>query len=280
MVYIGAGFGIHQLQYDRNTAHSEFDTDPAHDFSQFTFNEDLNIDGVAYSGNVGMIVRLFKIMRVGGSIQFPSSYKIRERYYNTMYSQFKNGDDYPAFPTDQNGDEIPEGNFEYKLHTPMKVQGGLSVQIGTVGIISADMEFVNYDNLNLRETDYTTDFSRENDDIQTIYKSVVNLKIGGEARFENFAVRLGGGYYPSAIESVSSPAVYNYVGNVPDAYTELTSGLGYRNRNFFIDFGFSWLAHNEDYNLYTVYFDNSPTVNVANLHQNEFRFLTTVGVRF
>ena len=162
----------------------------------------------------------------------------------------------------------------------MKVQGGLSVQIGTVGIISADMEFVNYNNLKLNPTDYSADFTMENSDINTIYKSVVNLKAGGEVRLSNFSFRLGGGYYPSAVESISSPAIYTYVGNVPGAYTELSSGLGYRNRNFFFDFGFSWLAHNEDYNLYTVYFDNNPSVNVANLHQNEFRFLTTMGIRF
>ncbi len=103
-------------------------------------------------------------MRVGGSIQFPSSYKIHEHYYNTLYSQFKNGDNYTGLPTDLNGDVIPEGNFEYKLHTPMKVQSGLSVQIGTMGIISADMEYVNYNNLELRETDYSTDFNSQNDD--------------------------------------------------------------------------------------------------------------------
>ena len=280
IVYFGAGFGIHQLQYDRNTVHSEFDNNPAHDFSQFAFYEDLTVDGVAYTGNMGMIVRLFKIMRVGGSIQFPASYRIHEHYYNTMYSQFKNGDNYTAIPTDLNGDAISEGNFEYKLHTPMKVQGGLSVQIGTMGIISADMEYVNYNNLELNPTDYSADFTTENSNINTIYKSVVNLKAGGEVRLKNFSFRLGGGYYPSAVESISSPTIYTYVGNVPDAYTELSSGLGYRNRNFFFDFGFSWLAHNEDYNLYTVYFDNNPSVNVANLHQNEFRFLTTMGIRF
>ncbi len=280
IVYFGAGFGIHQLQYDKTTVHSEFDNNPANDFSRFAFTEDLNVDGVAYTGNVGMIVRLFKIMRVGGSIQFPTSYKIQEYYYNTLYSEFKNGDYYNAIPTDSDGEAIPGGTFEYKLHTPMKAQGGLSVQIGTVGIISADLEFVNYKNLKLKDTDYTTDFSDQNDDINTVYKSVVNLKAGGEVRFSNFAFRLGGGYYPSAVESISSPAIYSYIGSVPDAYTELSSGLGYRNRNFFFDFGFSWLAHKEKYNLYTVYFDNNPTINVANLKQNEFRLLATMGVRF
>ena len=111
IVYVGAGFGIHQLQYDRTTVHSEFDNNPAHDFSQLAFTEDVKVDGVAYTGNLGMIVRLFKIMRVGGSIQFPTSYKIQENYYNTMYSQFKNGDNYTAVPTDLNGDAIPGGVF-------------------------------------------------------------------------------------------------------------------------------------------------------------------------
>jgi hypothetical protein len=280
IVYIGGGFGIHQLQYSRNTVHSEFDNNPANDFSQFAFNEDLKVDAVSYTGNVGMIVRLFDIMRVGGSIQFPSSYKIREHYYNTMYSQFKNNNTYNAVPTDNSGNTIPGGTFEYKLHTPMKAQGGLSVQIGSMGIISADMEYVNYNNLKLNETDYTTDFSTQNSDIKTIYKSVVNLKAGGEVRFNNFAFRLGGGYYPSPVKSVASPDIYTYIGNVPDAYSELSSGLGYRNKNFFFDFGFSWLAHKENYNLYTVYLNNNPSVNVANLKQNEYRLLATMGVRF
>ncbi len=60
IVYFGGGFGIHQLQYDRNTVHSEFDNNPANDFSQFAFTEDLTVDGVAYTGNLGMIVRLFE----------------------------------------------------------------------------------------------------------------------------------------------------------------------------------------------------------------------------
>lgn len=280
IVYFGAGFGIHQLQYDRTTVLSEFDNNPAHDFSQLAFTEDVNIDGVAYTGNLGVIVRLFKIMRVGGSIQFPTSYKIQEHYYNTLSSQFKNNDTYFAVPTDIDGNEIPGGVFEYKLHTPMKAQGGLSVQIGTMGIISADMEYVNYNNLELKQTDHESDFSLPNSDINSLYKSVVNLKAGGEVRFNSFAVRLGGGYYPSPLKTYSLGAIYPYDFNAPKAYTELSSGLGYRNKNFFFDFGFSWLAHTEDYHLYTVTIDDNPSTNIANLKQNEFRFLATMGVRF
>jgi hypothetical protein len=280
IVYIGGGFGIHHLQYDRTTVLSEFDNNPAHNFSRLAFTEDVNIDGVAYSGNLGMIVRLFKIMRVGGSIQFPTSYKIQENYYNTLTSEFKNGDRHPAVPTDANNDPIPGGVYKYKLHTPLKAQGGLSVQIGTMGIISADMEYVNYNNLELRQTDHESDFSQPNSDINSIYRSVINLKAGGEVRFSSFAVRLGGGYYPSPLKTFSLGGIYPYDFNAPKAYTELSSGVGYRNKNFFFDLGFSWLAHTEDYHLYTVNIDNNLSTNIANLKQNEYRFLATVGVRF
>ena len=40
-------------------------------------------------------------------------------------------------------------------------------------------------------------FSGSNSDIEEVYKSVVNLKVGGEVRFNNLFLRLGGGYYPS-----------------------------------------------------------------------------------
>ncbi len=275
ILYLGMGFGIHQLQYDRTSVHSEFDTDPNFDFSQFAFREDLKVDGVGFDMNFGAVVRMFQFMRVGGSIHIPTNYKLHEHYYNTMSSDFKNGDHYYSVPTDINGDNIPEGSFEYKLYTPFKAQGGISVQVGKMGIIAADIEYQDYGNLKLKENDYMTDFSGDNDDIKQIYRSVVNVKLGGELRLNNFAVRLGGGYYPSPMETTGT-SNFSYTSTIPNAYTELTSGLGYRTEHFFVDFGFSWLSHEEKYNLYTA----NESDNVANLKQNEYRFLTTFGVRF
>ncbi len=91
---------------------------------------------------------------------------------------------------------------------------------------------------------------------------------------------MGGGYYPSPLKTTSLAAYYPYDFNAPMAYTELTSGLGYRNKNFFFDFGFSWLSHTEDYYLYTININNNPSASMADLKQNEFRFLTTMGIRF
>jgi hypothetical protein len=270
--YIGMGIGIPMLNLDKTSVHSEFDTNPNHDFSQFQFTEDLHVNGSGFAMNFGAMMRLLEIMRIGASIQLPTYYHLHEHYYNTLYSAYKNGDFYNAVPTDANGDKLSEGTFEYKLYAPLKVQGGISVQLGQMGIISGDIEFINYSNMHLNEADSYSDFSGINNDIEAAYKSVVNLKLGGEVRFNNFSVRLGGGYYPSPCSSIKTPDIYSYIGTVPDSYEELSTGLGYRNNFFFFDIGFSALMHKEDYNLY---YDN-----VANLKQVQYRLLTTIGLRF
>ncbi len=271
VIYFGLGFGYQHLQMDKYTTHTELDTDQ-NDFSRFVFSEDLEVAGSGFGMNMGVMVRLMKIMRVGASLQIPTYYNIREYYYNTLVSDFDNGDHYIVVPTDANGDELAEGNFEYKLQTPMKLQGGLSVQIGTMGIVSADLEFIDYANMRLRERDSYTDFEGSNSDIRDVYKSVVNLKVGGEVRFNNLFLRAGGGYYPSPVESIESPDVYSYIGTVPGSYGEFTTGIGYRSDRFFFDLGFSRLAHSEKYNLY---FEN-----VARLENAQYRFMVTTGFRF
>lgn len=271
VVYAGIGFGFQQLRYNRYSVHSEFDTDQ-NDFSRFHFREDLDVDGHGFSMNMGMMVRLMKIMRVGVSLQIPTYYHITEYYYNTLSSDFDNGDHYDVLPTDAYGDELAAGNFSYKLNTPLRVQGGLSVQIGTMGIVSADLEFINYANMHLEEDDGYMDFSGSNSDIEEVYKSVVNLKVGGEVRFNNLFLRMGGGYYPSPCSSIKTPDIYSYIGNVPDSYWEFATGVGYRIEHFFFDLGFSRIAHDEKYNLY---FEN-----VANLSIVQYRFMATTGIRF
>lgn len=271
VLYAGLGIGLHQLRMDKTSVHSEYDTGD-NDFDRFYFTEDLNVEGSGFNLNLGAMVRVAKVLRIGTSLQLPTIYKIQEHYYNTLYSEFDNGDYYNVYPTDSEGEKLEEGNFKYRLTTPLKAQAGMSLQLGTAGIISADMEFVDYANMRLRERDDYTDFSLANQDIEDVYRSVVNLRFGGEVRFDNLAVRIGGGYYPSPVKSISEPGIYTYTGTVPKAYTEITTGLGYRTNSFFFDLGLSRLSHTEDYNLY---WDN-----VSELKQSQIRVLATVGFRF
>lgn len=272
--YAGIGIGINQLRLDKTSVHSEFD--PGNpgltDFNRFNFTEDLNVEGSGFNLNMGAMVRVAKILRIGTSLQLPTIYRIQEHYYNTLYSEFDNGDYYNVYPTDQNGDKLEEGSYKYKLTTPLKAQAGMSLQLGSAGIITADVEFVDYSNMHLRERDDNSDFTLANQDIKDVYRSVVNLRLGGEIRFDNVSVRVGGGYYPSACQSIAEPGIFDYIGTVPQAYTELSTGIGYRTNNFFFDLGLSRLSHTENYNLY---WDN-----VSELKQSQIRMLATIGFRF
>ena len=56
-------------------------------------------------------------------------------------------------------------------------------------------------------------------------------------------------------------------------YTEFTGGIGFREKSFYIDMGFSALLHARI--TYTLYYDN-----VADLKTNRYRLITTFGLRF
>jgi len=201
---------------------------------------------------------------LGGSMHIPTYYNIEEEYYATMTSRFDNGDEYQASPTNVDGTLIDVGAFEYKLVTPLRAMGGLSVQIGKMGLVAADVEYVDYSNIRYRNKDAYDDMGEYNREIQDEYKSVLNIKAGGEWRFGQLSVRAGGGYYPSPYASGTL--------NQKTDYTEITGGVGYRDKNFFVDLGVSALMQDEKY---TLYYNN-----IADLDLNRYKFITTFGFRF
>jgi hypothetical protein len=190
-----------------------------------------------------------------------------------MYSDY--GDStFFVRPTNVAGDLLEVGNYRYELNTPFRFSGGISYQLGKFGILTGDVEYINYSLMKMR-TDEDFNSSQDqlladdvNADIDNIYRPVVNFRLGAEIRFGEFAVRAGGAYFPS-------PYAEGQL-NEDASHTEITSGLGYRGKHFFFDFGFSGLFHTEFYNLYT----SNNTNNIARLKQSSYRFITTMGFRF
>jgi hypothetical protein len=267
--YFGVGLHYYDLHYEQTSTHSEYDYANLSDLNYFNYTENFEHNGSGFNMNMGVMVRLFKIMRLGTSFQLPTYYSIKETYYNDMYSKFDNG----FTPTDQQGTIYADGDFKYKLNTPFKWLSGASVQIGDIGFVSADLEYIDYSSMKLRESDTQSDFGQDNQTIKDTYCPVLNLKLGGEIRFDNISVRLGGGYYPSPYQSGEL--------NHKASHTEFSTGLGYRNSHFFFDLGFSALMQKEKYYLYSAYDTNSNYVdNISDLTRNKYRFSATMGFRF
>jgi hypothetical protein len=262
--YFGLGLGINHLLYNESLTHSEYDYENVSDIDHFRFTETLDLKGTGFTFKLGFIARPVSFLRVGGSLHIPTYYNIEEEYYATMSSQFDDGMIYQSSPTYTDGSPIDIGAFEYKLVTPLRAMGGISVLIGKMGLLAADVEYVDYSNIRYRNKDSYDDMSDYNREIQQEYVSVLNIKAGGEWRFGQLSVRAGGGYYPSPYASGTL--------NKSADYAEITGGVGYRDKHFFVDMGLSALLHDE---RYTLYYNN-----IADLKLNHYKFLTTFGFRF
>ncbi len=262
--YFGMSMGIQPLHYEEKLMHNEFDITNYNDFNNFRYTETLDLTGSGFNFKLGFIARPVNFLRIGGALHIPTYYYIKETYDANMKSYFDNGDGYNAQPTDINGNLLDVGAYKYYLVTPLRAMGGISLQIGKVALLAADAEYVSYSSMRYRNYDAEYDITTYNDIIRDTYRSVLNLKGGGELRFGQLSVRAGAGYYPSPYKKGEL--------NEKAGSFEFTTGVGYRDQNFFIDMGFSALLHKEKYNLYYN--------NIADLNLNRYNLITTVGFRF
>ncbi|TMI85757.1 MAG: hypothetical protein E6H10_02315 [Bacteroidetes bacterium] len=67
--------------------------------------------------------------------------------------------------------------------------------------------------------------------IDRAYKGAVNFRAGGELKFTTIMVRLGGAYY-------SNP--YQNINGEKGSRLQLSGGLGYRNKGFFVDVAYTY----------------------------------------
>ncbi len=262
--YFGLSMGIQPLHYEETLIHSENDFRNLTDFDNFRYTETLDLTGSGFNFKLGFIARPLNFLRIGGALHIPTYYYIKEIYDARMESAFDNGDYFKVRPTDINGNILETGAYKYYLVTPLRAMGGVSFQIGKIGLLATDVEYVNYGSIRYRNYDAESDMTIYNDEIRDAYRPVLNIKGGGELRFGQVSVRAGAGYYPSPYKKGELNEKANSV--------ELTAGVGYRDKNFFIDMGLSGLLHNEKYNLYYN--------NIADLTLNRYCLITTVGFRF
>lgn len=278
--YIGASVGIAGFEYKSNRTFSEvgimkdaaginyYDpesefldpTSQAHQFLDadyellFTGNKVTRGSGV--NATLGMIFTPTNMIRIGVSATTPTWYQVTEDY--SMYLDTRMVD--PDTDADLLNYEAPQEDFydEYTVRTPYKLNAGIAA-IFEQGLISADVEYVDYTSIRINDEDYTSI-------IQDKYKGTANLRIGGEYRFSpEFLVRAG----------------YNYKGS-PYKDTEsirqtASAGLGYRVNNYYIDLAYQ----NQNYSFeYTPYQSEVNPTQAAKIDNSRNNIILTLGVKF
>jgi hypothetical protein len=240
-LFLGAGLGVVSLRYkvQQNFVESNFryeledpGSDPGYQFydpiDYYETEEDYDIRGSGYNFTIGAIYRPIKFLQVGASVVTPTVYNIVDNYTARIDSYWKIYDDpaNPQYPPEEHmWEEFGQPLIsEYTLRTPMKVSGGATF-ISKFGFITADVEFVNYSKAKYT-SQFSDDFSFENDGIKGEYSPVVNYRAGAEYRYEQYRLRAGYSFMadPYRNDSDANQSIHSFSG-----------GVGYRGSTFFID---------------------------------------------
>ena len=180
-----------------------------------------------------MILRPFQMLRVGGSFQLPTWYRLTDEKYTDMASFWDSGSGIADATSSS-----PNGVYDYRLKTPLRANAHASVILFKMATISASYEFVDYSTARLDAYDYR--FIDENDEIRRGFQAAHNLSAGAEVRLESIYLRAGGQHLMSPFsDAMNNAQTWIYSG-----------GLGYRSNKFYFDLSYSYSTRTDVMGMY------------------------------
>jgi hypothetical protein len=275
-LYFGASIGIMDIYYKESTELLERDLNNSVPyFNEMQFDSYLRTSGTGYNVKLGVIFKPTNEIRLGASIHTPTFYNLHDVFETSMYSSVTYDDG-----VTENYDALsPFSEYDYDLETPLKATLSAAFVIAKRGLISIDYEYVDYGSASLRRGGDGYNFVDENGEITEAYKSVGNVRVGGELKL-NEAISLRAGYelYPSAYNSqafgVSQP-------NADANLMVYSSGLGYRSGGFYIDLAYRYSVMDEFDLLYPApQSDLYPAPQMAAFNTVKNNVLFTLGFKF
>ncbi|MCB0689198.1 MAG: hypothetical protein KDC53_21820 [Saprospiraceae bacterium] len=241
-VLLGGAIGVPFVSYSSEKNYQESDeADVIPAFNELQFNEYLTTEGKGINLKLGAIVKLNNDIRLGAAVHSPTYLTLTDRFTTDFTYAYNEGSGDESFTN-----ESPDGEFEYGVSTPWKVVANAAWIIGKKGFISTDIEYVDYASA---KYDFTTNSDNVEDriyqdeinaQIKDLYKSAINVRLGGELAYEGFRFRAGG-------QLLGSPfAGDNTLESV------LSAGIGVRGNRAFLDIGFNHSSVSERYLPYRI----------------------------
>jgi hypothetical protein len=262
-VFLGGGIGVTSINYTSKKTYTEsFPSDTL--LSSLTLVENLRTRGSGFNATLGAIYKPMDIFQFGVSVATPTAYMLSDTYNANM------GTNWIKFP--YGAANQPKGPIQtddvltdYYLTTPWRLSGGATFFIQKHGLVSADVEYLNYGGNHYSTQTKGVSFSSDNADIKSAYHSVFNYRLGAEYRLNAFRIRAGYSYMPDPYKSVQN--------NVYNDLQSFSGGVGYRASKFFVDLTGVFTQGSTTYRPYTF----SPLV--KNQNKNTL-IMATVGFPF
>lgn len=269
-LFFGATLGIDVLRYTSDYSHTESaDYSLDSGFENFTYTEHYEDTGTGISFKLGTIFKPTENLRIGFAFHAPTKYRISEYYYDKINSTFTGNQTYES-------DNQPS-TYSYDLTTPFRILAGIAYQFEKRALFSFDYEFVDYSTARFSDDGDNYDYSDTNDEIRSTLKPASNIRLGGEYRIDKFYLRGGYGHYGKMFSQGEGNEEENL------NYNSFSCGLGFRQQNLSLDFGFVNISNSEKYILYDIYSAtaaNNTLPVTASLNPSKNMFTMTLGYKF
>jgi hypothetical protein len=251
-LYFGGTVIFSRLSYERNSVYRESDlTKKINNFNYFESEDYLYTTGVGTGIKLGVIAKPTREYRIGLSYHSPVVYSMLDNYsakITTDLEGYMRNGVLKQSSLDLNNGSM--GEYQYSFTRPSKLLLGMCYTFGAdenvknqKGFITADFEYDNYKNarfspsLNAYDNSGAEYLNEVNGVIQNEYKSGINVRIGGELKFNTLMARAGFNYMTNTFTA----------SDLTNKRMNASTGVGYRNKGYFVDLTYVYQIWNNAY---------------------------------
>lgn len=258
-VFIGASMGLDHLKRISTRTYQETPNDPNYNFYDWELQQELGDTAWGINLKTGIIIFPTSWLRVGLAWHSRTFYTIGEAWSTEIQTTLKgvHGEqDYHRYLS-------PTLDWSYSFYTPNTFIGSMAFFIGQRGMISTDVEYMNYGASKFK-------YDEEDQYFKEILKPTCNFRLGTEWRLRQYFLRGGLAYYGSPY-GLSK----NY-GSVK----KLGLGIGYAvNEETTWDFAYELTQSTTGYTPYQFYVDEQNAVEDAVRRQWRNKLVVTLKVK-
>jgi len=231
---LGGTVNVDFIKKEERSIWTETNINPlAADLNYFQITKLTKTDGIGINLKFGAVYKPVQQLNLGLTLQSPTWYGINVNYQSDMLTETKSHGQVTAssiYAIDDSTMSKPD-RFNYNVTTPWKATASAVLLINAAnsadqlsGFISADYEFNDYTAMKLK---YGTSLENRyhGQDVKNTYTSTGNVRLGGELRYQLFALRLGYAYYGNPYKNRT----------IEGARTYYSGGIGYRANGYYFD---------------------------------------------
>ncbi|WP_378177542.1 OmpP1/FadL family transporter [Aquimarina sp. SS2-1] len=255
--YVGVNLNSHFINYDRVSDFIEFNNNAGSSITDITFINRLSTIGSGFSAQIGGILKVSNMLRLGASFESPTWYYIQEETTQRVRTIDNSGNINLVDPNVIN--VFPE----YELRTPARATGSVAVLFGKRGLISLDYSYKDYGSTEF-DSDGFDDFSEVNREIENTLQGASTLRMGGEFRNGNWSFR--GGYVYEESPYKNEFTIGNREG--------ISLGIGYNFGKIKFDVAYDYSEQRRNQQFYS----NSAFSNFATIDSYRDNLTFTLGL--